>query len=148
MREMGSSQGCLAGWSETMIIHWNKWGSDWTYEVTCSPWGQARSGAGCPERLRRLCHWRFPSPDFLKPWVTRVDLRADPFLRPPRSLPTRVMLRSYDYFNTCCWQYISHRWDQPDPNPSISPPLPKKISYPLAKGTWCCVTCCKVGCRF
>lgn len=84
--------------------------------------------SSCPERLCRLCHRRFPSPDFLKPWVTWVDLRADPFLRPPRSLPTRVMLRSYDYCNTCCWQYISHSWDQPDPNPSISPRQENKLS--------------------
>jgi len=80
MRETGSSQGCMAGRRETAGALWNKRGSDRPYGGTCSPWGQARSRAGCPERLRRLHRWRFPSPVFLKPWATWVDLRADPSL--------------------------------------------------------------------
>lgn len=51
------------------------------------PEGQAGSGAGCTERLRGLCPWTFSRPDWMKPWVMRSDLVADP------ALSTRLVWR-------------------------------------------------------
>lgn len=47
------------------------------------------SGTGCTGRLRCLCPWTFSRPHWMKPWVMRSDLVADPALstrlewRPP-----------------------------------------------------------------
>lgn len=65
-------------------------------------WQQSSSGAACPGRLCKLHHWIFSSPSWIRSWVTRCDLRANPALRRLEKRPPEIHSNPNDHMFLMC----------------------------------------------